>query len=131
MLQSMGFQRVGHDLSTEQQLCSVDAIHNCVRSYFPISTYSLKWALRSLCPATRLQEPALPASSLALTPGPGFTCQWVGSSPRVFNTLTLPTSEPALARGPLRVPQPDTSYQALLNSSQQHSHEAESDNQPD
>ena len=32
----------------------------------------------------RLQEPALPASSPALTRGPGFTCQWVGSSPKVF-----------------------------------------------
>ena len=35
-------------------------------------------------PVARLQETALPASSPALTRGPGFTCQRVGSSPKVF-----------------------------------------------
>ena len=55
---------------------------------------------RVLGPTLRLQELALPASSLALTPGTGFICQQVGNSPRVFVTLILPTSEPALALGP-------------------------------
>ena len=44
---------------------------------------------------------ALPASHLALTPGPGFTHQWVGNSPGVLWTLAMPTSEPALAPGPM------------------------------
>ena len=35
-------------------------------------------------PVARLQETALPASSPALTRGPGFTCQRVGSSSKVF-----------------------------------------------
>ena len=53
-----------------------------------------------------IQDLALPALSPALTPGPGFTHQWEGNSPRVFWTLTPPTSEPALAPGPPRVLQP-------------------------
>lgn len=57
-----------------------------------------------LGPTVRLQELALPASSLALTPGTGFICQQVGNSPRVFVTLILPTSEPALALGLLGLP---------------------------
>ena len=44
---------------------------------------------------------ALPASHLALTPEPGFTHQWVGNSPGVLWTLAMPTSEPALAPGPM------------------------------
>lgn len=56
-------------------------------------------------PTVRLQELALPASSLALTPGTGFIFQQVGNSPRVFVTLILPTSEPALALGLLGLPQ--------------------------
>ena len=35
-------------------------------------------------PTVGLQELALPASSLALTPGTGFICQQVGNSPRVL-----------------------------------------------
>ncbi|XP_059961951.1 polyadenylate-binding protein 1-like [Mesoplodon densirostris] len=57
----------------------------------------------------RPQEPVLPASSLAPTPGSGFTSQWVGHSPRVFGTLTLPTSEPALTLGSPRILQPANS----------------------
>ena len=70
------------------------------------------------------------ASSLALTLGPGFTYQWVGNSLRVFGTLTLPTSEPALAQGPLRFHNQPPRDQALINSSQQHPHKAEPGNQP-
>ena len=69
-------------------------------------TNHLKQALGSLAPADKLQELTLPASSLSLTPGPGFIHQWAGNSSRVFRTLTLPTSEPALALGDLRVLQP-------------------------
>ena len=54
-----------------------------------------------LGPAARLQGMALPAGHLALTPGPGFTPQRVGNSLGVLWTLAMPTSEPALATGPL------------------------------
>ena len=54
-----------------------------------------------LGPVARLQGMALPASHLALTPEPGFTHQWVGNSPGVLWTLAMPTSEPALAPGPM------------------------------
>ena len=72
--------------------------------------YDMKWALGCLGPAVRLQELALTVTTLRLTSGSGFTCQWVGNSPRVFRTLTLPTSEPALAPGPSRVLQPAASW---------------------
>ena len=56
----------------------------------------LRWALGSLGPAARLQEPGLPDSRQALTPGSGLTAsEWARAS--VFGTLILPTSEPALA----------------------------------
>lgn len=55
------------------------------------------------------QEPALPANSLALNPGYGFICQWVGNSPESFETLISPSSEPALALGSRIISQPATS----------------------
>ena len=76
----------------------------------PDNTNNLKWALRSLGPAVKLQETPLTASSLVLLPGSGFTSQWADNSPRVFGTLILPTSVPALPSGPTRVPQPATSW---------------------
>ena len=44
------------------------------------------WALGSLGPAARLSEPALPSSSLGLTPKSGFTCQWVGNSQSLLDS---------------------------------------------
>lgn len=55
------------------------------------------------------QEPALPANSLALNPGYGFICQWVGNRSESFETLISPTSEPALALGSRIISQPATS----------------------
>ena len=80
-------------------LDTTDPIPNCIRKP-PPRTNDLKRVLGSLGHANRLQEPALPASSPALTPGSGFTCQWVGNSPRVFGTLAPPTSKPALPPEP-------------------------------
>lgn len=63
-------------------------------------------------PRTHIQlypETALPANSLALNPGYGFICQWVGNSQESFETLISPTNEPALALGPSIIPQPATS----------------------
>ena len=60
----------------------------------PTPNNDLTPALGSPGPAARLQEPALPASSLAPTPGPGFTCQWVGNNPTsVFRIWTPPASQ--------------------------------------
>ena len=54
------------------------------------STSELTPALGSLSHTTRLQDPALPASSLELTPSPGFSRHWVGNSPGVSWTLCPP-----------------------------------------
>ena len=83
-----------------------NSIHNCIRN----SPHNQQPEMSSgiLGPTARLQEPALPSSRSALTPGFGFTCQWMGNSPRVFGTLTLLTSQPALAPGSPRIPQPAT-----------------------
>ena len=51
-------------------------------------------------PTVRLQELALPASSLALTPRNWFHLSAGGQQPQGLVTLILPTSEPALAPGP-------------------------------
>ena len=56
------------------------------------------------------QEPALPANGLAVNPGYGFICQWVGNSQESLETLISPTNEPALALGPSIIPQPATSW---------------------
>ena len=45
----------------------------------------------ALGPAARLWEPVLPAHSLALAPGSGSTCQWVGHSPSTFGPRTPST----------------------------------------
>ena len=42
----------------------------------------------TLGPYSQTLKPGLLASSQALTPGSGFTCQQVGDSPRGFETLT-------------------------------------------
>ncbi|KAB1281194.1 hypothetical protein Cadr_000004128 [Camelus dromedarius] len=73
---------------------TMDPIPNC-DSNQNSPPKKLKLALGSLGPAARLQESILPASSPPLTPGTGFTSQWIGKSPSVFRTLSLPTSEPA------------------------------------
>ena len=73
----------------------------------------------TLGPATRLQNPFLPSSELALAWKPGFTHQKAGTSPGVSWTLTLHTSEPALALGAPGVLQPAASCLALPTSSQQ------------
>ena len=80
-----------------------DSIPNCVRNYPPTPTLH-QWSDTTsgyLGPVARLQGMTLPASHLALTPGSGFTHQWVGNSPGVFWTLAMSTSEPALAPGPM------------------------------
>ena len=74
----------------------------------PIS--DLKWALGYLGSAARFQVPHLSTSSPALTPRPHFTCQWVGSSSRVFGTLIPPTNEPVVTPDPPGVVQPATSW---------------------
>ena len=51
-------------------------------------------------PAARFQETALPTSSLAPSPGSGFTNQCVGHSPRASGTLTLSMTSQLLALGP-------------------------------
>ena len=79
---------------------------NCVRN-FPV-TCELTPALGSLGPAARLQALALPASIWHQPPGLGFTHQWAGSSPGVYWTLTLPTSEAGL------VPRPPGFHSRLL-----------------
>ena len=74
---------------------SLDPIRTFGRNHhFPIS--NLTSTLGFLGPATRLQDLALPASSLALTPRHGFAYQLAGSSHRVFCTLIPSTSEKAL-----------------------------------
>ena len=66
---------------------TLDPIPNCFRNQ-PSPTNDPKQPLVSLGPPPRLQESALPASSQARTPGPGFTLQWAGNSPGVLRTLT-------------------------------------------
>ena len=78
----------------------------------PLPPLHLKWPLGSLSLAAILYKISLPARNLALTPGSGSTCQWVGSTP-VFSTLTPCMSEPALALGLPRVLQPATSWPDL------------------
>ena len=55
----------------------------------------------SLIHAAIFQDPALSTSSPALAPWAGCSQQCRGNSPRVFWTLTPPTSEQALPRIPL------------------------------
>ena len=75
-----------------------------------LPTSDLKWALGYLGPAPRFQDPDLSTSSPALTPRPHFTCQWVGSSSRVFGTLTPSTNEPVVTPDPPGVVQPAASW---------------------
>ena len=64
----------------------LDPAANCQGLALPIS--NLMPALGLLGPGTRLQDLALSTSRLALTPGPGFTHLWAGSSPRVLQPDT-------------------------------------------
>ena len=50
------------------------------------------------------------ASGLALTPGPGFTSQWVGSSPESLGPWVCPAVSQHYPLGPHRVSQPATSW---------------------
>ena len=75
--------------------------------------------MSSEIPGTCSQTPGTgSASSLTLTPGPGFTHQWAG--PGVFRTLTPLTSEQILPWGSLGFCSQLPHFQAVLNSSQQH-----------
>ena len=87
---------------------SLDPTPNCVRNTTqPTYTHTMMW--NELWDPRVLQSDSRNWLCLTLSPGSGFTCQWVGNSPRVFRTLNLPTSEPALALGPWRVLQPAAS----------------------
>ena len=81
-------------------------------------------------PVARLQEPALPASSPALTPGPGLPASGWAAAPKSSGPW-LPSSEPVPAPGPQSFHNQPRCGQALLNISQQHAQEAEPGNQPD
>jgi len=80
-------------LANQYNLGTPQVIHNCVRNQHTSPHSHLSQNLSGyMSLAARLQEPALPAGTPDLTPGPSFTWQWVGNSPRI-RTNCLPASQ--------------------------------------
>ena len=80
-------------LANQYNLGIPQAMHNCFRNEdTPLHSQLPQNLSGYMSPAARLQEPALPTSTPALTSGPSFTWQWVGNNSRI-RTSYLPASQ--------------------------------------